>query len=134
MLGHEDSLCLRCGRCCFKKIRTESGAVYFTPFRCKYLGLDGLCSIYPRRHFAKDANCLTILEAIAAGCLPSDCPYVRDREGYVGPREKPDLWKNPSMVRHIGLQLGASEKEIRCVIAEKSAGMVAIPRREGPAT
>jgi uncharacterized cysteine cluster protein YcgN (CxxCxxCC family) len=109
---------MRCGRCCRLKTRLENGAVIFTPFSCRFQGLDGACSVYANRHRICGPTCLTIEQAIVAHCLPDDCPYVRNLPGYWGPRESPQLWKDPKLVRLCGQRFGIAPKEIERVVKE----------------
>ena len=81
------NLCKRCGRCCRQKLFTGKELVYM-PFYCQFFNEETrLCRVYKRR-FEANPQCLTIDEAIEAGCLPADCPYVAGASGYRPPREE----------------------------------------------
>ena len=80
-------LCRRCGRCCHKKLFTGKELVYM-PFYCDFFDeKTRLCSVYERR-FEANPQCLKMDEAIEAGCLPADCPYVAGLADYRPPREE----------------------------------------------
>lgn len=109
---------MRCGRCCRMKSLLPNGAVIFTPFSCPHQHMDGACGVYANRHRIRGATCLTIEQAIVAHCLPDDCPYVRRIPGYWGPRESPDLWKDPKLVRLCGQRFGIDPAEIERKVKE----------------
>jgi hypothetical protein len=109
------------------KIRTPDGGLIFTPFRCKHLGLDGVCRVYAHRH-SVCPTCLTIPEALAAHCLPVECPYARREPHYSwGPVDRDELWQNPGVVRMCGQQMGVDPKEIERVVAERCGGWKQVP-------
>jgi uncharacterized cysteine cluster protein YcgN (CxxCxxCC family) len=82
----DDSLCRRCGRCCYKKLDI-GGVVYMTPFPCDFLDeKTRLCTVYERRHEVNPA-CLGVEEGIRRHAFPADCPYVKGLKGYVPPVE-----------------------------------------------
>jgi len=81
-----ESICRRCGRCCAVKIVVE-GRVIYTRDMCRHLDPHtGLCTVYEWRHQV-NPECADMSEAIRAGLLPADCPYVADIPDYVGPIE-----------------------------------------------
>jgi hypothetical protein len=87
-----EDICRRCGRCCYYKVLTDVGPA-FTRRPCQFLDVDkNLCKAYSRR-FEKGVGCLPTEEAIRLRALPSDCPYVKDIEGYVGPMTAETLEK-----------------------------------------
>ena len=78
--------CLCCGRCCREKVEIE-GVVFYTDRVCKFWDArTKLCKVFARRR-ERCPNCSDLEGAINQGLLPSDCPFVRDREGYGGPVE-----------------------------------------------
>jgi len=82
--GEQTGKCKRCGRCCFYKAMSSVGPV-FTDKPCPYLCRSTmLCTVFENR-FSSLVGCLTTEQAIKMRALPSDCPYVADVPGYVGP-------------------------------------------------
>lgn len=80
-----DSVCQRCGRCCFEKIDFE-GRIFYTDLPCEYLDLETkLCRVYAERK-TKRPGCVRLTPArLKKGFLPADCPYVDDIDGYDAP-------------------------------------------------
>ncbi|MCD7733088.1 MAG: hypothetical protein LUH56_06575 [Oscillospiraceae bacterium] len=74
-----DSLCTRCGKCCYTRSIGSDGKVrihYDNP--CEYLDTQtNLCRVYEER-FKKCNHCgkLTLYTALFNTTLPEDCPYV----------------------------------------------------------
>jgi uncharacterized cysteine cluster protein YcgN (CxxCxxCC family) len=82
--GHPKSLCRKCGRCCYAKLRIEDELVY-TTVPCPHLDeKTRLCRVYERR-FETNPGCLPVEEGIRLGVFPADCPHVADVEGYKPP-------------------------------------------------
>ena len=78
----DESLCLRCGRCCREKIRAADGTVVFTDIPCAFLdGATNLCRAYADR-FRRQPRCSSARASAAIGALPHDCPYVADWPEY----------------------------------------------------
>ena len=74
-----ESLCHRCGKCCFEKIEEDDGALFMTDEPCRYLDVvTRMCKIYDRR-LELCPDCLPIepdnMERYY--WLPDDCGYVR---------------------------------------------------------
>ena len=87
----DDTLCRRCGKCCYKKIAVGRGVVYITPFPCDFLDIHtNLCTIYPSR-FDLNPLCLSVKDGMQVNAFPADCPYV---PGYAPPGYQParDEW------------------------------------------
>jgi hypothetical protein len=80
-----ESLCSRCGRCCYEKIDFE-GRIYYTELPCEYLDpKTQLCRVYDERD-EKRPGCVRLTpENIKQGFLPADCDYVADIEDYPAP-------------------------------------------------
>jgi uncharacterized protein len=74
-----ESLCLRCGLCCYEK-ETAGGLVVTNYSRpCLYLDTTThLCMVYDQR-FTVCANCrpMTLWHAFFVSWLPASCGYVR---------------------------------------------------------
>ena len=79
-----ESLCDGCARCCLHKLEdADTGEVYYTGVRCRYLEEDTCrCSDYPRRSELVP-HCIDLrrenLEALY--WLPDTCAYRRLHEG-----------------------------------------------------
>jgi len=80
-----ESVCCRCGRCCYEKIDFE-GRIYYTEIPCQFLDRrTNLCRVYADRD-VKRPGCVRLTDDhIAKGFLPADCPYVSDIAGYPAP-------------------------------------------------
>ena len=85
-----DSICSRCGRCCYEKIDFE-GNIYYTDQACEFLNLaTKTCRVYAERD-SKRPGCIRLTqESIQKGFLPADCPYVADIENYPAPSMQDD--------------------------------------------
>ncbi|KAF0221154.1 MAG: hypothetical protein FD174_652 [Geobacteraceae bacterium] len=72
-----ESLCNRCGLCCFEKIEDENGTIFFTATPCRYLDVTTReCKIYDRR--AKiNPECIQLTEE-----LVKDLHWLHDECGY----------------------------------------------------
>jgi uncharacterized cysteine cluster protein YcgN (CxxCxxCC family) len=87
--GHDESLCRRCGRCCYRKLLVGD-RIYYLDVPCPYLDTETrLCTVYERRHEV-NPDCLDVEEGIRIGVFPADCPYVQGLEDYAPPVESPD--------------------------------------------
>ena len=97
-----DSLCKRCGLCCFEKIEDERGNIFYTQTPCRYLDVvSRQCVIYERRFFI-NPTCIKLTRELALTLrwLPSDCGY---RETDVKLDEKSGrVLKNRSSVKRGG--------------------------------
>jgi uncharacterized cysteine cluster protein YcgN (CxxCxxCC family) len=80
-----ESVCVRCGRCCYEKVDFE-GHIYYTDVPCEFLDLEtDLCRVYTERD-RKRPGCVRLTDAtVRKGFLPADCPYVADIENYPAP-------------------------------------------------
>lgn len=79
-----ESLCDGCARCCLHKLEdADSGEVFYTGVRCRYLVEDNCrCSDYPRRNELM-SNCIDLKreDLSALHWLPSTCAYRLLYEG-----------------------------------------------------
>ena len=92
-----EALCRRCGRCCYEKLIVD-GHVFTTRKPCEYLDTQTrTCRIYPDRR-KENPRCLTVEQGIEFGVFPADCPYVKDRPGYLPAEEG---WLDDELVREI---------------------------------
>ena len=80
-----DSVCRRCGRCCYEKIDFE-GRIYYTAIPCQFLDTQTkLCRVYAERDRQRPGCVRLTDETLANGFLPADCPYVADVTDYPAP-------------------------------------------------
>jgi uncharacterized cysteine cluster protein YcgN (CxxCxxCC family) len=80
-----ESICMRCGRCCYEKVDYE-GQIYYTEEPCEYLDPETkLCQVYSERD-VKRPGCVRLNnEILKKGVMPADCPYVADIDDYTAP-------------------------------------------------
>lgn len=80
-----ESICCRCGRCCYEKVDFE-GRIYYTELPCEFLDTEtNLCRVYSERD-VKRPGCVRLTdEILPKGIMPADCPYVSDIENYPAP-------------------------------------------------
>jgi len=71
-----ESLCERCGRCCYEKYEHQ-GQFFYTKTPCEFLDLQSRqCRVYHQKQ-EKQPECTRLTpELIRSGVLPADCPYV----------------------------------------------------------
>ncbi len=85
-----DSICARCGRCCYEKIDFE-GKIYYTDLPCEFLDTaKKLCMVYGERDRRRPGCVRLTRDNIKKGFLPEDCPYVRDIDNYPAPKMSDD--------------------------------------------
>jgi uncharacterized cysteine cluster protein YcgN (CxxCxxCC family) len=80
-----ESICCRCGRCCYEKVDFED-RIYYTELPCEFLDTEtNLCRVYTERDI-KRPGCVRLTdEILPKGIMPADCPYVSDIENYPAP-------------------------------------------------
>ncbi len=72
-----ESICKKCGACCFEKIEDENGTIFFTRTPCKYLDVvTRNCKIYDRR-FEIYPECIKLTED-----LVRELHWLDDKCGY----------------------------------------------------
>jgi uncharacterized cysteine cluster protein YcgN (CxxCxxCC family) len=74
-----ESLCRRCGQCCFEKWVDCDGTIYPTRVACRYLDVvTRMCKVYARR-FEVGEGCVKLTPELVEKVqwLPPDCAYVR---------------------------------------------------------
>ena len=83
--GKWETVCSRCGRCCYEKIEFE-GRIYYTGLPCEHLDPETkLCRVYDQRD-EKRPGCVRLTpENVDKGFLPADCDYVAGIKGYPAP-------------------------------------------------
>jgi uncharacterized cysteine cluster protein YcgN (CxxCxxCC family) len=98
-----ESICCRCGRCCYEKVDFEGriyytelpcefqkvdfeGRIYYTELPCEFLDTEtNLCRVYTERD-VKRPGCVRLTdEILPKGIMPADCPYVSDIDNYPAP-------------------------------------------------
>lgn len=80
-----ESVCRRCGRCCYEKIDFE-GHIYYTELPCEFLDRDtNLCRVYPERDSQRPGCVRLTQKSLPKGFLPADCPYVAGIKNYPAP-------------------------------------------------
>jgi uncharacterized cysteine cluster protein YcgN (CxxCxxCC family) len=69
-----------------------AGVLVRTGVPCEHLDVETrLCRVYDERHEAAP-HCANVEDGIGLRVFPTDCPYVRDVEGYVGPADMASLF------------------------------------------
>ena len=73
-----DSLCKRCGICCYEKRWTPGGYVTRMDAPCRYLDVTTkLCTVYENRfRVCRECRKMTIFHALFTTYLPETCGYV----------------------------------------------------------
>jgi len=72
-----ESLCERCGLCCFEKFEEDDGTIFFTQTPCRYLDITTRqCKIYDRR-FEIYPTCVKLTAELVREIrwLHDDCGY-----------------------------------------------------------
>ncbi|MEJ2475749.1 MAG: hypothetical protein P8Y74_17970 [Desulfobacterales bacterium] len=83
-----ETICRRCGRCCYEKIDFE-GHIYFTEIPCEYLDLNThLCQVYMDRDNKRPGCVRLTIDHLDRGLLPPDCAYLAGLEKF-GAMESP---------------------------------------------
>ena len=90
-----ESVCSRCGRCCYEKIDFEN-RIYYTELPCEYLDPETkLCRVYEHRDVERPGCVRLTSNNIRQGFLPADCAYVADIKDYPAPVMREDEDGNP---------------------------------------
>ncbi|MCW8860650.1 MAG: hypothetical protein OQK97_13230 [Deltaproteobacteria bacterium] len=74
-----ETICNRCGGCCFEKKIDKLGTVHTTTVPCRFLDIhERTCRIYSNRlHVEEDCILLTPENISTLSWLPEDCAYRR---------------------------------------------------------
>ncbi|MEE4189955.1 MAG: YcgN family cysteine cluster protein [Halieaceae bacterium] len=103
-----ESLCDGCARCCLHKLEDEdSGEVFYTGVRCRYLVEDSCrCSDYPRRSELMP-NCIDLKrhDVAALHWLPGTCAYRLLSEGKPLYAWHPLVSGRPETVHEAGISI-----------------------------
>lgn len=73
-----ESICKRCGKCCYEKIDLGGGEICYTDEPCEHLDTEtNMCKIYENRHETQP-DCISLTEDLVRVLhwLPPDCAYV----------------------------------------------------------
>ncbi len=73
-----ESICNRCGKCCYEKVDLGGGIIRYTDEPCVHLDTEtNLCKVYENRHEA-EPDCISLTEHLVRtlGWLPEDCAYL----------------------------------------------------------
>ncbi len=103
-----EALCDGCAKCCLHKLQDEeSGEIFYTRVRCRYLDEQNCrCSDYPRRSQLMP-NCIQ-LSADTAGdleWLPATCAYRLRARGESLPAWHPLVSGDPDSVHRAGVSV-----------------------------
>jgi hypothetical protein len=73
-----ESICNRCGKCCYEKLDLGQGKIVYTDIPCEYLDTETkLCTVYHKRHeVAPDCMSLNPDLVRVLSWLPQDCAYL----------------------------------------------------------
>ncbi len=103
-----ESLCDGCARCCLHKLEdADSGEVYYTGVRCRYLEESSCrCSDYPRRSELM-SNCIDLKQhdVGALHWLPDTCAYRLLSEGRPLYDWHPLISGSPESVHEAGISI-----------------------------
>ncbi len=78
-----ESLCRRCGRCCFEKLVDADGRIHPTRIPCCHLDVATReCRVYEKR-LEVGEGCIRLTPEVVAAIawLPEDCAYVQHVHG-----------------------------------------------------
>lgn len=73
-----ESICNRCGKCCYEKVDLGGGIIRYTDEPCVHLDTaSNLCKVYEKRHEV-EPDCISLTEKLVRtlNWLPEDCAYV----------------------------------------------------------
>ena len=73
-----ESICNKCGKCCYEKVDLGAGEIHYTDEPCQYLDTETrLCKVYHNRH-ESEPDCISLTEHLVRtlNWLPEDCAYV----------------------------------------------------------
>lgn len=80
-----EAICSCCGLCCYEKYDYRD-QIFYTPKPCPHLNTEtNLCRNYANRSQIHPDCAQLTPDIVAAGILPSSCPYVRHLEDYKAP-------------------------------------------------
>jgi hypothetical protein len=74
-----ESICNKCGKCCYEKVDLGGGIIRYTDEPCIHLDTEtNLCKVYGNRHEA-EPDCISLTEHLVRTLtwLPEDCAYLK---------------------------------------------------------
>jgi uncharacterized protein len=79
-IGREEweSICNKCGRCCYEKVDLGAGLIHYTDEPCVHLDTEtNLCKVYANRREV-EPDCLKLTEHLVRNIhwLPEECAYA----------------------------------------------------------
>ena len=77
MSNNWDSLCKKCGFCCFEKYENDNGSIFYTQTPCRYLDVvTRKCKVYNRR-FKINTECVQLTPELVTSIrwLHPECGY-----------------------------------------------------------
>ncbi len=73
-----ETICDKCGKCCYEKVDTGCGEIIYTDEPCIHLDTEtNLCKVYDNRHEA-EPDCISLTPELVRTLdwLPAGCSYV----------------------------------------------------------
>ncbi len=73
-----ESICRKCGRCCYEKVDLGAGLIHYTDEPCVHLDTGtNMCKVYLNRHEV-EPDCISLTEHLVRHIhwLPEECAYV----------------------------------------------------------
>jgi uncharacterized protein len=73
-----ESICKKCGKCCYEKVDLGAGEIHYTDEPCQHLDVETCrCKVYHNRHEV-EPDCISLTEHLVRSLnwLPEDCAYV----------------------------------------------------------
>ena len=111
-----ESLCNRCGKCCYEAREVE-GRWIRSSIPCRYLDdFDKSCQVYGNRFQAEEQCMRVTASAVLQGRLPVDCTYVQELhrivdEDYGGEPPRHTRRRSPNRRRTSGQRRRKGEME-----------------------
>ena len=73
-----ESICRKCGKCCYEKVDVGAGEIHYTDEPCQYLDVEThQCKVYHDRHEV-EPDCISLTEHLVRtlNWLPKNCAYL----------------------------------------------------------
>lgn len=73
-----ESICKKCGKCCYEKVDLGGGIIRYTDEPCVFLDVEtNMCRVYENRSVA-EPDCISLTEHLVRTLkwLPEDCAYL----------------------------------------------------------
>jgi len=85
---NDESLCRKCGACCYGSVHFHGRLIVIRELPCRFLtpveNGPSLCKVYDKRGKLARWCQKVSRSSVAKGCFPEDCPYVQGIRGYRG--------------------------------------------------